>query len=326
MAASNTINRRHRSRITIGSENLDYTILEVDARNEAQRGDNFNLKNLNGDLIVYIPGHVQRVEDASNFLEYAARRSPAGLVWSIDVPPPIGGDPVKAAAIVKIVSKRLEEALSLPEDDLFTSIAPVGVTLFGYSHGGGIVLRAAEMAPRLFKNVAALCPVGLLGRTHREFVVSSSKEGRRVLLDTLGNFAEVMPIIKLAAGGSLGLVDDFLRTKSLKRLVDDAFWVTQKIPGGNYGFTGNVILLFARNDALIRWQSMFPQCDDPGEIEQYVWDYQQSDFPRVRKLMVRVLKGNHLGPLLDVNLYIDTAFNLLAYIEHQDGDEERLSG
>jgi pimeloyl-ACP methyl ester carboxylesterase len=315
MVISKTVKRWDRGQIKIGRERLDYSIVEIDARNEVQGGDYVNHKTLNGDLFVYLPGHGQRVHDAANLLEYTARRSPAHLVWSIDIAPPAGGDPVKAAAFVKLVYWKIQEAFSISEEDLCSDYAPVGITLFGYSHGGGIALRAAEMAPKLVKNVVDFCPVGLLGRTPRDLVMSASKESRHILMDALGGYAEMTSTIKLAAGSSLGLFGDFARTKSLRRLVDDALWVNQKITGDNYGYTGNVILLFARNDSLIRWQSVFPECSDPGDIEHFVREYQRSDFPHVSNLMVRVLEGNHLSPLVDVSLYIDTVINLLKRLE-----------
>ena len=108
-----------------------------------------------------------------------------------------------------------------------------------------------------------------------------------------------------------GLFCDLLRSKSLKRVINDIRWASEKATGKDYGYDGEVVILFGEKDGLIRWRDVFPACQHPGDIETFLEEYKKRYFPMVRGLQVRVLEGSHVAPETHAPLYVETAFDLL---------------
>ena len=61
-----------------------------------------------------------------------------------------------------------------------------------------------------------------------------------------------------------------------------------KAIGRDYKYDGKVVILFGENDGVIRWRDVFPACQHPGNIGQFVEEYKKRDFPMVRGLQVQV--------------------------------------
>ena len=108
-----------------------------------------------------------------------------------------------------------------------------------------------------------------------------------------------------------GVFCDLLRSKSLRRVINDIRWASGKVTGEDYEYDGMVVILFGENDGVIRWRDVFPAYQHPGNVEHFVEEYKKRDFPMARGLQVRVLEGSHVAPETHAPLYIKTAFDLL---------------
>jgi hypothetical protein len=137
-------------------------------------------------------------------------------------------------------------------------------------------------------------------------------EGLRVFWDALLRLdCTVVRVLAIGYDILAGVVCDALRTKSLRRVIDDMCWASRKVTGKNYKYDGTVVILFGRQDTVIRWQDVFPECHDPSNIGQFLEEYRRHNFSMVRRLEVRILEGNHIAPEINALLYINTAFDLL---------------
>jgi pimeloyl-ACP methyl ester carboxylesterase len=304
--------KRVRGTVRVDGETVGYTLYEVDARAENQRADNVRNKQLDGNLNVYIPGHGQRATAARNAMATIAALSSSRILWSIDIDPPVGGDPTRAEALVKIIrSKASERFFDIERQELAESPS-FKVTIFGWSHGAAEAMRAAEKDPDLFQHMVGLCPTGLIERSPCELVWSFIIESLRVLWDALIRLDWTLTRV-LAIGYDIiaGIICDLLRSRPLQRVVDDIRWASRKVTGKDYSYSGIVVILFGEKDTVIRWQDVFPECQDPGNIGQFLDEYKKHNFPMVRRLEVQVLEGNHIASETKAPLYIKTAFDLV---------------
>lgn len=80
----------------VGGEVVGYTLFALDVRTAAQRWANARANTLDGNLNVFIPGHGQRAAGVPKVVRAIAECSRSKVVWSVDIDPPRGGDPVKA--------------------------------------------------------------------------------------------------------------------------------------------------------------------------------------------------------------------------------------
>lgn len=306
-----------RAHVEVAGERIGYYLYEIDARTAEQRKRNARQRSLDGNLIVYIPGHAQRATTAKRLQAALIKRSESKMIWSIDIDPPRNGDPAKAEALIQIIKERTGLASLRMGSQELGAEAPFGITLIGWSHGGAEALRAANAAPALFQHVAALCPAGLTERTLRELVVSFSRESIRIGWNIVRtSLSESTSGLIFGADLLRGILTDLFRTRSPRRLIRDVRWAGKKLVGEDYVYDGTVVVLFGESDSVIRWKDVFPECQHPDDIDQVLMEYRKRDFPRVRSVKVQVLEGNHMAPEMSAPVYIKTAFDLLA--EHKD--------
>ncbi|GEM_PF-1088538 len=304
--------KREQSEVEIDGERTGYTLYEVDARPESQRIANARDRALDGNLNVYVPGHGQRGAAARNLIAAIVTLSSSKVLWAIDINPPRGGDAARAEALVKIVRRKAGEEFFGGEGQEAADLPSFGVTIFGWSHGGAEAMQAAEKDPDLFQQVVCLCPAGLVERSPSELLWSFVLECQRISWNVLPRLdRSIARALAIGYDVLAGLFCDLLRSKSLKRVINDIRWASEKVTGEDYGYDGKVVILFGERDGLVRWRDVFPACQHPGDIETFLEEYKRRDFHKVRGLQVRVLEGSHLAPETHASLYVETAFDLL---------------
>lgn len=295
---------RRRDYVVVDGERIGYAFHSCDARTATERAADLTRHAPGGALILLLPGHGQTAFSLTLLLTESALCSHAGVAWLADIDPPAGGDPVRARALPAIIRRHWAE-LRAGETP-----PPGGVVLAGWSHGGGEALRAAAGAPDLVAAAVGLCATGLIERKPGELIASFAGEVARILLTALRQGpAALWQAVRVGLDIAGGMAGDLVRTRSLRRVVDDARWAAQKVTGPDFGYGGRVALVFAEDDTVIRWQAVLPGCTTPAEIPGCLADYQRTDFPCAGSLAVRVLSGNHLSPGVDPD-YARTALEL----------------
>jgi len=304
--------KTERGEVEVGGQTIGYTLHEVDARSESQRTANARDKTLAGNLNVYVPGHGQTVTAARNLIARIIALSSSKVLWAIDIDPPRGGDAARAEALIEIIKKKASQGLFGSEGQEAAEPPFFRVTIFGWSHGGAEAMRAAAKAPALFQQVVGLCPAGLTKRSPYELAWSFVLECWRIFWDALPRFDRTIARA-LAMGYDFlaGVSRDLLRSKSLRRVINDIRWACGKVTGEDYEYDGMVVILFGEDDGVIRWRDAFPACQHPGNIGPFLEEYKKRDFPIARGLQVRVLEGSHVAPETHAPLYVKTAFDLL---------------
>ena len=304
--------KRERGEVEVDGETVCYTLYEVDARTESQRIANARDRALDGNLNVYVPGHGQRATAAKNLTATIVALSSSKVLWAIDIDPPRGGDQARAEALIKIIRRKASEELFGGEGQESAEPPSFRVTIFGWSHGGAEAMQAAEKAPDLFQQVVGLCPAGLVERSPSELLWSFILECWRIFWDALPRFDRTtVSVLAMGYDFLAGVFRDLLRSKSLRRVINDIRWASGKVTGEDYEYDGMVVILFGENDGVIRWRDVFPACQHPGNIGQFLEEYKRRDFHKVRGLQVRVLEGSHIAPETHAPLYVRTAFDLL---------------
>lgn len=298
--------------LEIDGQLVAYELLEVDARSADQRRADAAAGQLTGDPAVVIPGHGQTWVSPRKLTTAVAELSPGGMAWCIDITPPAGGDPVRAKALSAIVRGRISGLFSTQVGPESQVGAPRAV-LIGWSHGGGEALRSAEHDPSLFPRVAGLCPTGLIERRPRELLAGFLLEVLHIVWTALVRRGGAGLRDGLRVGFDIlrGMALDGIRTRSLRRVLEDIRWASRKVPGPDFNYGGNAALVFARNDTVIRWQAIFPDCSGPQEIPAHLDAYRRAEFPDAARLQVAVLEGDHLSPENAAAEYARTAFALL---------------
>lgn len=308
--------RRQRRVIEVEGESVGYELYEFDARRDEECSADDRRQALGGDLLVIIPGHGQTADSAKHLIENTAFLSKSKVVWSVDIDPPRGGDPIKAKALLAIVRENLSALFPSSQG----SPGPeMRVTLFGWSHGGAEALRTAEIAGQLIPRIAGICPAGLVDRPVLELLFSFLLESLRIvwLALTKADPTYLRRVLGMGANMIGGVLRDAMRARSLSRAWADIRWTARKVPGKDYRYDGKVALLFGGDDTVIRWRDVFSKCGSPPEIASSLEDYKRNNFACSESLEVRVLEGNHLSPETDIT-YARTALQLLG----QRGEED----
>jgi pimeloyl-ACP methyl ester carboxylesterase len=284
--------------VEVDGQHVAYEWLEVDVRSEQQRQADAVSGRLAGDPAVVLPGHGQRTVSSRKLTAAAAALSDAGVAWCIDIRAPDGGDPVKARALSLIVRARVAALFPATPPPELPLAQPVRATLIGWSHGGGEALRSAEHDPVLFSRVAGLCPAGLIERRPRELLTGFLFEVMRIVWRALvrHDWIGLRDAFRVGFDILRGMGRDLICSRSPGQVLDDIRWASRKVPGPDFDYGGDVALVFARNDTVIRWQAIFPGCASSEEIPAQPDAYRRSDFPKAARLRVDVLEGNHLSP------------------------------
>ena len=103
-----------KGQVDLQRQRIGYTLYSVDVRSPEQRRQNEIDRRLDGDLNVFLPGHGQLARTARELIHTIAENSASHIVWSIDMHPPEGGDPVKAEALLALLRERIAAELFHP--------------------------------------------------------------------------------------------------------------------------------------------------------------------------------------------------------------------
>jgi pimeloyl-ACP methyl ester carboxylesterase len=303
---------RERAEVQVGGETIRYEIDAVDARTPEQQARDARRGHPEGQVLVVIPGHGQTVMGPRRLVAAAARLSRSKIAWCIDPTPAAGGDLAEAQAIAQIVEQRL--AAHFPAEE---RPQPLQATILGWSHGGGEALRAARRNPALFPHYLGVCPAGLVERTFLGLVGGFFLEAARILAAELRHlrWAGLVETVRVGLDAGWGLILDMVRSRSLRRLVDDIRWACHKVPGPGFDYPGHVVLLFGKRDTVIRWQDAFPGCSRPEQLAECLPAFQQQNFSRARQVDVRLVEGNHMGPGLDPGAFLRPGLALAGQLE-----------
>lgn len=306
-----------RGTVPANGEQVRYEIYAIDARTGEQRARNDRLRQLDGHVVVLIPGHGQTVRGPRNLVETAARLSRSGLAWCIDPVPARGGDLAEGQAIAAVVRSRLRAFYPATEEQPAPAEPPGRAIIAGWSHGASEALRAAQHDPATFPQFLGLCPTGLVERHPLGLIYDFFLEAIRIVVGALGrwDWACLGSVWRVGLDLCWGLARDLARTRSPKRLIDDLSWASRKVPGQMPGYTGEMVLLFGSCDTVVRWQGVFPDCQQPEQIGQALQTYKNENLPLVRRLELRVVDGDHLGPEVRPDLFLRLGLGLLGQLD-----------
>jgi hypothetical protein len=307
--------------VAVDGERVAYDLWQVDARTDRQRAEDTARGWPRGHVLVVVPGHGQTARGPRKLIATAALLSRSGLAWSVDPTPARGGDCTEARAIAAVVRQRMADRFPALDDE--PQRWPVQASLVGYSHGGAEALRAAACDPGLFPQFLGLCPTGLLARRPLELLASFGLESLRILGSALrrGDWSCLGDALRLGLNAfALGLFQDLVRSRSLRRLVEDVGWATARVTGRPFAYPGQVVVLFGREDTVIRWRDLFPHCRQPEEIGTHRATFQLAHFPQAHQVEVQVLTGTHIGPEVDAPRWLVRG---LALLGQGEGGERR---
>ena len=304
--------------VEVDSQLVAFEWLEIDLRTDEQRQADAASGHLAGDPVVVLPGHGQTSASPRKLTAAAVALSGAGVGWCIHIFTPVGGDPVKARALSLIVMERLAALFPAMHRTGGSQTQPCRVTLIGWSHGVSEALRSAEVDPALFPRVAGLCPTGLIERRSLELLLSFDFEVMRIVWTALvrRDWASLRDGTRVGIDILRGIWQDLIRSRSLNRVLDDIRWAGRKVPGPGFGYGGDIAMVFARDDTVIRWQAVFPECAAPEGIPAHLEAYRRTNFPNAARLQVAVLEGDHLSPEGAAATYAHAAFGMLGLVDY----------
>jgi hypothetical protein len=277
-----------------------------------------------GNVLVLIPGHAQTVDGPRELLLAAARLCRSRMVWCIDPVPAKGGDVAEAKAVAKVVKKMIHQEFNDQGKAGREPGPPVGVTFIGWSHGGAEALRAAEETV-FSTQFLGLCPAGLRKRHWLELLLRFNLEVSRILLRAIfirRDQRYVRETFRVGWDMLVGVAEDYWRTRNIRRILEDIRWACQKVVGLQNEYDGEVVLLFGKKDTVIRWQAVFPRCEDPSEIPDRIDAFQKRELPHCRRLEVAVVEGDHVAPEADPETFLRPGLELLGQLA--DGEPAGL--
>ncbi len=287
-----------RDAVYIDHQKIGYYLYEHSPGDHLSPASNASANVIN----VYIPGHGQRATTAKQLLTSITQVNPYQRTWSIDIDPAPGGSLNKARALVKIIEQMISKRYPSETKD------SIKIRLIGWSQGGSEAMLAAALAPHLIPSIACLCSTGLVYRSVTNLISKFAIECTRILTDaTIHRNVSFSGAVRFGGDIMIGVVNDVLSTRSVTCAWEDLRDATRQICGANYDYCGDVLLVFAENDTVIRWRDAFPGCKCPEDVQIMLPDYKQKYFPQVRNLKVEILPGNHLAPEADAERYIQTA-------------------
>jgi len=260
--------------------------------------------------MVVVPGHGQSIHGPKKLVATAAQLSRSKLAWCIDPVPAKGGDRIDAQVIAGVVRDRISMAFPAKDE-------PTAATLIGWSHGGSEALHAAEHDADLFPQFLGLCPTGFVDRRQRELLASFFLEATRILCASARrrDWTCLKDTLRLGWNAGAGLVRDLWRGRSARWLVEDLGWAARKVTRGPMGYSGEVVLLFAAQDTVVRWHDLFPECERAQSIARSLADYQKKAFPRARRVEVQVIEGTHVAPEIDAPTFLQIGLGLLGQLD-----------
>jgi hypothetical protein len=307
--------KRERWQAELAGERVECEARLVDARSPSQRQRDAHRGRPDGNLPVVLPGHGLTVDGLRKLVNAVACLSRSGMAWCVDPIPARGGDRVEARALARILREKVYAVFPKMGED------GTGVTIAGWSHGGAEALRAAAADPALFPQFLGLCPAGLVAQSPAELVSRFFREGLGLLWGAMrrGNWRLLRDILRVGVDVLRGLIHDLLRSRSLKRLIEDVRWAGKKVIGEAFDYPGEVVILMAQNDTVIRWREVFPDCEDPKDLPDHLGVFQQYGFPRARRVEVALVGGNHLSPETDAPAFVQLGLSMLGQRDESAG-------
>jgi hypothetical protein len=292
--------------VQVGEESVGYEIRIIDARSPAHKDQDAARGRPGGNILVVVPGHGQTVHGPKKLAVAAARMSKARLAWCIDPVPAAGGDRIEAQAIAAIARERIEYEFPAAKQ-------PTMATVIGWSHGGSEGLRAADCDSSLFRQFLGLCSTGIVERRPLELLWSFVLEALRIVWASLRrlDWACLFDTIRLGLDAAYGMLRDLWRTRSLRRVIDDIGWAAIKVPGPEFIFDGEVVLLFGAQDTVVRWRDAFPGCEQPEDIPTHLPAFTAENFPRASLVEVQAIEGSHVSPEADATRFLGAGLSLL---------------
>jgi hypothetical protein len=295
-----------RGAVQVQGERVGYELYKIDARSNRQQEQNTHRGSLDGTIMVVVPGHGQTIHGPKKLLATAALLSRSRIAWCIDPTPAKGGDRTEGQAIARVIRESISTTFPKMEE-------PIAATLIGWSHGGSKALLAAEDAPNLFPQVLGVCSTSLVERHLLELLYSFFLEATRILWASVRRqeWTCLKDTLRVGWNAGVGLVRDLWNTKSVRRLIEDIGWAARNVTSSPIGYTGDVVLLFGAQDTVVRWRDVFPECDLPQDIPQFLAEYQEKNFPSASRVEVQVVEGSHVAPETDAPSFLRVGLSLL---------------
>ena len=235
-------------------------------------------------ILIFFPGHGQRVQDDNALIRKLSRLSGFDEVWALDLNPLASGDPMKAKAVPLIVRKHLGKE------------TPFRLTLMGWSHGATEALLTAQDDPDRVEKVIAMCPAGFLDFSLHRVIAGFSAECGLIFLRSFRT-GKIGDVLKLGLSITLGGIKDFKKSGSVKTFLNDIRWAGRRVVGKDYLYNGNVTIILGRKDSLMRPKLILRNFKRKQTGEYIDPDFKQKCFPQAQQLMVFVTNNDHAGPV-----------------------------
>ena len=169
-------------------------------------------------------------------------------------------------------------------------------------------MLTAALAPHRIPSIVCICSTGLVQRSVGNLFTNFSIECARIFTDaSLRRYVSLPGAILFGADIMIGVASDVVSTRSVTCPWEDLRDAARQVCGAHYEYSGDVMLVFAENDTVIRWTDTFPGCKYPKDVQSMLPEYKHEYFPNVRNLKIEILPGNHLAPEADAERYIQTA-------------------
>jgi pimeloyl-ACP methyl ester carboxylesterase len=302
--------RHERGGVAVGGETVQYEMFVVDAR-PVRRG------RPQGSVLVVVPGHGQTARGPKKLVATAALLSKSKIAWCIDPVPSRGGDRIEGMAIAEVTRQKLAALQGTVAEVPGALKSPARAMLIGWSHGGSEALRAAAHDPELFPQYLGLCPTGLVKRHPLELLSSFFWEALRTLGWGLRrwDWTCVGDTLRMGLNLLVGLSRDLWRSRSLCQLIEDVGWASRKVTGERFGYTGEVVLLFGRQDTVVRWQDVFPDCARPDSLVTCLPAFRRRNFPQAQRVEVGIVEGGHVAPETEAPSFLRRGLTLLGQVD-----------
>ena len=237
-------------------------------------------------ILIFFPGHGQRVQDDNALIRKLSRLSGFDEVWALDLNPLASGDPMKAKVVPLIVCKHLGNE------------TPFRLTLMGWSHGAAEALLTAENDPGRVEKVIAMCPAGFLNISLPMIIARFTLECVYIFLRSFRS-GKVLDVLGLGLSITMGMVKDLFKSGSIRTFLGDIRWAGRRVVGEDYTYDGKVTIILGRKDSLMRPKRILRgyKRGQTGEYTNPV--FKQMCFPRARELRVFVTNSDHAGPVVN---------------------------
>lgn len=340
-------------KIEFNGDSLRGFCLVLDFRTPGEKNSDLANKTTAGDVILFLHGHAQRVDDGYSLTSRLAAMSKSGIVIIPVCDTPFGeksewrGDRGKdvilmeiaryALAKMQISIKNFKALTDMPVtiDDTINSAADPGLiqselAVIGWSHGALLSRRVAYAYPGSVNSLVQLAPAGFSdwgGECCTGPACLTSSFGVECACISLGIFrGEFYSINDAGWGVAKGLIGDTARSctscvsgnfSCLKpfRSYRDIQGCSLYADDSMMPLTGikNITVIFAADDTLFEYDD-HGGIKDPAnvtraETESFFEKFYPASVKAGAKCTLMALPGNHIGPLVNSDLYAETALS-----------------